>query len=556
MGWLRRFWRGRRGAVAMTAALSLPAIMGFAAFAVDLGSVFLQTRALQGVADLAAISAAQNLTNAQAAANATANANGWNGPVTTTVVLGTYSSDASLPAASRFTAGGAAPNAVQVTLSAKANLFFGQMILGSSGATINRTATAASAQLASFSIGSQLASVQGGVANAVLGGLTGSQVSLGVADYNALATANVDLLQYSQALQTNAKLKGATFNAVLSGNMSQSGALGVLADLMVQKGQTQAGQAMQQIANAASTSTPAQLNQVIDLGPYGVQDHDEANSGSGISVNALTLATAMLALAQGGREVQLNLGAAVPGLTSTTAWLAIGQRPANSPWLTVTDDNSVIIRTAQARLYVDSQIAPGALSAFGVAGVNAPVYVELASAQARLSSLTCSSGSTPEQVTLSVDPSVGTVTFGAVNPASLSNFGAAPATTPATLIGTPLVTATGYAQTNLGGDDWQSVPFSASDIQAGTMKSVSTNNVAQASVVSLVSNLNINVQVLGFSLGLNNAAITSGLQSSLSGAAGGLDSVVNTATALLGAKVGTANVWVNGVRCNDAALVG
>jgi uncharacterized membrane protein len=376
-------WRCRRATVAVTAALVFPAVCAFAALAIDLGSIFLQTRQLQGDADLAALAAASDLTDAQAAAAATANANGWSSPVTTTTTIGAYVADSTVPSGKRFTAGGASPNAVQVTLTTKADLFFGASILGVSTLPITRTATAASAQMASFSIGSGLASLQGGVANALLTGLTGSSVSLSVMDYQALATANIDLLQYSQALQTDMHLQGVSFNQVLSGSISQSESLKVLGNLLTSGGQTEAGSAVQQLAAAASTSTPAQLNQVIDLGPYGNQSNQNANSGAGISVNALQLATAMLELAQGGRQVQLSLGSTVPGLESVTLWLAIGQRPNNSPWIAVADDGSVVISTAQARIYLDAQLGPGSLGSLGslgVASVNVPIFVQLASA--------------------------------------------------------------------------------------------------------------------------------------------------------------------------------
>ena len=53
------FIRNERGGVALLGAVSLSALLGFCAVAVDLGSVFLQTRRLQGTADLAALSAAK-----------------------------------------------------------------------------------------------------------------------------------------------------------------------------------------------------------------------------------------------------------------------------------------------------------------------------------------------------------------------------------------------------------------------------------------------------------------------------------------------------------------
>ena len=550
------FWRCQRAAVAVTAALIFPAMCGFAAFAIDMGSIFLQTRQLQGDADLAALAAASDLTDAQAAAAATANANGWSSPVTTTVTLGTYVDDSTVPSGQRFSAGGASPNAVRVNLATKADLFFGASILGVSTLPINRTATAASAQLAAFSIGSGLASLQGGVANAVLGSLTGSQVSLSVMDYNALATANVDLLQYSQALQTDMSLQGVSFNNVLSSQISQGEALKVLGNVLTSDGQAQAGAAINELAAAAGNAIPAQLNQVISLGPYGEQDHSGANSGAGIAVNALSLATAMLELSQGGRQVQLQLGSSVPGLENVTLWLAIGQRPNNSPWVAVADDGSVVISTAQARIYLDAQLLPGTLSSLGVSAVNVPIYVEIASAQAKLSSLTCPSPTAPESVTLSANPSVGEIALGSVNTSQLNNFSNELTVSPAVLISLPpLLTATGTATVTLGGSDWQPVTFSASDIQSGTVKTVSTTNIAEASVASLLASLNIQVQVAGLGLGLGTSAIAPALQSTLTGAAGNLDTVIDSATNLLGVQLGTASVWVDGVRCNDAALV-
>ena len=68
------FGRDERGAVAVIAAASGAVLLGFGALAVDMGSIYLQSRKLQGMADLAAIAAARDLANAQAAAQATASA--------------------------------------------------------------------------------------------------------------------------------------------------------------------------------------------------------------------------------------------------------------------------------------------------------------------------------------------------------------------------------------------------------------------------------------------------------------------------------------------------
>ncbi len=71
-------------------------------------------------------------------------------------------------------------------LTGQANVYFSTVFTGKRQVSVTRHATAAQAQLASFSIGSGLASVQGGAANALLSALTGSQVSLSVMNYNGL----------------------------------------------------------------------------------------------------------------------------------------------------------------------------------------------------------------------------------------------------------------------------------------------------------------------------------------------------------------------------------
>src|SRR5690606_25470733 len=84
-----------------------------------------------------------------------------------------------------FTPDAAEPNAARVVLSAPAPLLFGRWILGRDSVTVSKSATAAlpgGPPSAMFSIGSRLASLDGGLANALLSGLLGSQASLTVMD--------------------------------------------------------------------------------------------------------------------------------------------------------------------------------------------------------------------------------------------------------------------------------------------------------------------------------------------------------------------------------------
>jgi uncharacterized membrane protein len=387
----------------------------------------------------------------------------------------------------------------------------------------------------------------------LLSGLIGSSVSLSVMDYNSLANAQVDLFQYSNALKARANITAASFNDTLSSDVKTSDALAAITDVLSAQGSSQAIQPMRAIAQAAN-STKITVGQLFDLGPYGGQDYINTSGSSGASVSALDLASAVLGLAQNGRQVQLALNLGVPGVVGATAWLAIGQRPANSPWIAVTDKNDVIVRTAQARLYIDVKVAPASALA-GVASVDVPVLVELASAQAKLSSISCGATSSNNTVILSVAPSLGETALGQIDTSELDNFESDLTISPATLVNTLLLKVTGSAKVNIGGNDWQSVSFSGDDISSGLIKTVKTTDIAATTFSSLLGNLNLSAQLLGLNVGLGQNAVTGVVQSTLKTVATPLDGAINGLTSLLGLGLGEADVRVNGVRCNDVALV-
>jgi len=544
------FLRDQRGAASVLVALSGGAVLAFAAVAVDLGSIFLQSRQLQGMADLAAMAAARDLPRAQAAAEATARANGWHGALTVSVVPGAYAADPTKTADTRFTPGASPANAVQVTLHSEANLFFGRAILGRDTTPISRTATAARADMAAFSLGSRLASLNGGVANALLSALTGSSVNLSVMDYEALVDADVKLFDYVDALRTHLQLEGASYDRVLSTELTTGAALSILGQVLEDQGQDRAASAVNTLAVAAGQVTKVTLGDLIDVGPYGPQDQAMGGSGAGIGVSAMDLTNATLQLANGGRQLQLDLGAGVPGLADVDIWLAIGERPNNSPWLAVDRDGSITLRTTQTRLVVETKVgANGLLGA--IAQVNLPLAVDVAAAEARLSAINCEAGS----AVLDVKPSIGELWVGQIDKTDMDDFTKALTVQDATVLSTLLLKVKASANAELGGASWQQVSFSAADISGGVTKTVRTNDIAQATTASLLGNLSLNVSVLGLGLGLGQAGVTSALGQILGAAAAPLDSVLNTVLELVGVGLGEADVRVSGLRCKDSALV-
>lgn len=543
-----QFLRARDGGVSVVTAVSCVVLIGFAGLAVDVGSVYLESRRLQGSADLAALAAMQNPAQAEALAAATVAANRWPQDTRVRVVRGTYAPDRSVRPAERFRPDPARANAVRVEVTTSAPLFFGRLFVPAGRMTIRREATAAETQLASFQIGTRLLSLQGGVANQVLGGLTGSSVNLSVMDYNALLRANVDVLDYVDALRTRLDIQAASYDETLDANADAPVALEALADVVAETDE-RAERALRAMARASERNRPLRgLSNVLDLGPYGPQDHATRSADTSIQVGAMDLATAILQVANGQRQIQLDLGAGVPGLASTNVWLAIGERPNNSPWLTVTNDEAVVIRTAQMRLYVEANIGAGTL-----ANVRVPVLLELASGQARLEEINCGWGGGNRAVTLGVSPGIGSLMLGEVDRSRLNNFRSELRPSPAQMVRVGAARVEGEARIDVGGQQWSNVRFNDRDIERGAVKSVATRDAVRATVSSLLGQTKLTVRAGG--LGLSTGALTSAVQGVLTSAAGPLDSLVNGLSDLLGVRLGEADVRVNGVRCGGAALV-
>ncbi|TGR91716.1 hypothetical protein EN852_039465, partial [Mesorhizobium sp. M2E.F.Ca.ET.209.01.1.1] len=81
-------------------------------------------------------------------------------------------------------------------------------------------------------------------------------------------------------------------------------------------------------------------------------------AGLSVDAGAMSMVTAAAALANGTSQVAVNLGATVPGLTSTTLQVAIGEPMQSSPWLAVGEVGTVL-RTAQTRIKLNASVTVG-----------------------------------------------------------------------------------------------------------------------------------------------------------------------------------------------------
>lgn len=527
-------WRDRRGGIATMAAIGSGLACLLAAVVIDGGSIALAARRAQSAADLGALAAARDLTNAQRAAEATAQANvGQDLQVTT--VTGAYVPNASVAPDQRFSIEGTNANAARVTVTMPAQVWFARWVLGKDRVEVTRTGTAAvrSAEpMATLSIGSRLAALNGGVANQVLSGLTGSEVSLSLVDYNNLADVNVDLLGFTDALATHLGVTVGDYESLLAQEVDTGDALRILQTLT-----NGADSALNHLVQAADGQS-LRVGQLIGAEAGAEQG---LRGGLEVGVSALDLANAMIELSGGDRQVRLELGAKA-GLADVDVWLAIGERPNQSPWLAVTNDGQPIIRTAQARLYVEARTAQ---SLSGLAQVKLPLLVELASSEARLNSIDCDGA---RSVQVGVRPGVARARIGTTNVAALDNFKAALVVQPASMVNVAgLVTVKGTADIEAADQSFKSITFSESQIAGQTPQTVKSTGFTSGAVSSLLGRLQLDVKVIGLGLGLGN--LTQALNGLLAPLGPVLDGVVNGVLDTLGLSFGEADVTVHGATC-------
>ncbi len=383
-----------------------------------------------------------------------------------------------------------------------ATLYFGAGLM--TPPQITTSAVARVTSEAAFSIGSRLLSINDGILNAILGKMLGTNLSLRAMDYRALADTDVSAFSFLDALATELHMTTGTYDDVLSSTAS----VGQIASAMahIPGLNPQAKVAAQAIGTSAATTL--KLKNLIDVGEFGRVAIGEHSAGLDASMSLMDILTGSAAVANGNHQVDLNLGASVPGLLSARLELAIGEPAQVSPQFSIGEKGKVI-RTAQTRALVTAGVGgPG-----GILGtsINLPVYVEVAQAEGNLANIACA-GDTVSSVTVNARPGVASARIAAITPGSLDDFPSQPSFGPAQLITLPLVSVTGQSLVQVSNTTATPLTFNAQDIANNTARTVTTQNLTQSLTGSLLGNLNLNISVVGLGLGLG------GLQSSLTDA--------------------------------------
>ncbi|MCD2171351.1 TadG family pilus assembly protein [Rhizobium sp. C4] len=572
---LSRFFKSRDGNIAVTAALSAPLLIAGLAISVDYSALLKQRRSEQATVDLAAIAAAADPGQARVLLQRYYADNGLNyavqeggsvylpggktAPSVTsldvagapdciaTVETGHFEADPALPVSERFQPGASVPDAVRVKQQCRGRLYFASAVMPEPD--INVSATAASKKLASYWIGSRLGSLDGGLANAVFGALFGTTVSLKVGDYNALLSANVDVLSTVKALATNINMSAVTYNDLLDADVTLAQffrAMRVGGNLSAS---AQASLRLLEISVSRSNRT-FKLSQILNLASIGKQMVGTGYGGTS-TADALGLIRAAGAVSNGRYQVELTFDYNVPGLGNVNFRLMIGEPPVGAQSVGINTPGS-LVRTAQMRTLVT--FTQGLLPSMAGVTLRVPIYIEAANSEARLSDIQCKAGKVTG-VKVETFPGLAELIVGDVDETAFINFGNKPRVTPATLVAAPGVTVKGSAQVDVNNISGTLMDFNRTEIDASKVKNASVTTPITSYLTSIIKHLDLDVNVLGAGSSSCIAMPWSAPLSALTTMTLPADRVLATYMFIYGYKIGEADVSVTGGSCSAPSLV-
>jgi uncharacterized membrane protein len=530
---------------------------------IDIGNLFYQQRALQRSADLAAMAAAQRLDLPAAAQQAVVQngltVDGTN--VTLAVVPGVWDASAGT-APTYFTAQAAVDgntNAAQVTITQNVPYFF---MVGRRQLTA--TAIAKNTPIASFSLGSGLAAVNGGLLNQLLGSLLGNAnpLSLSLVSYQGLANTNIRVsdLMAAVGVGTVQQLVSAQltltqfFNAVIAAG-AQNGLAGVSAGTVAAPNALVLGPLLSgtTINMGNRAGTPGVLQLLADVG------NDQSAADATLNVLDLLMTAAQIANAQNGVVVSTNLGlpgvAGLPGLVNVGLSLKIIQPPVIAIGPPGTDGSGywrTVARTGQVSLGLNVSA-----SVLGIVNLNVPIGLIVAGANAHFEAAHCPvprSGISADFGGQLTPVSLCIANGSATAASSINGYSCPAAAAPlvqANVLGVPVTVASVRASISPGSTaNWTPDPTT---LTVGQTARVAGTGTFFTSILNNSSQVQINILDLGVLnlLGLSQAVLATTL--GLVGQT--LDSLLSPLLEVLGIQLGYADIKLLSLDCDAVELV-
>ena len=307
--------RRQSGSVAMLGAIWLM-IAVICLATIDIGNVFWQKRELQKIADLAALAGAsgaldQNSCRTNAERNLTLNGSVVSELVTAQAGHWDKSASPFFGSASKASE----INACRVSFQRTVPFLFVFAAGAERGRQISAQATAMqSARIARLSVRSTLLALdteKSALLDAVVGGMLGGKINLGVAGWQGIANANISLLSFFDALAVRAGLNVGDYDQVVKTKVTLDKVMLAMLDALPQQGSLAAVNALNALALGVGNIQIA-LQDILKLGT------GLGSAALRTDVNVLDLVTtvAQLANSQNAAKVgvNLNLGLVEVGL--------------------------------------------------------------------------------------------------------------------------------------------------------------------------------------------------------------------------------------------------
>ena len=544
----RRLLDDEDGSPSVMLGLAAPALAGIAGVAIDLGHLYVAERELQGIADASASAAVAGniLQDGQQAAQNVIDFSELGDIDMIEYIPGYYAADPDADFDERFIEGTVDANAARVVLQRKVPLFFGSFLAGNSDSTVAVSSTAARSDRVAFDLGSKLLTSTSNVPNMLLSQLAGAPLNLTPDQIEALLSIDIDVLTFADRLRTIQDDTGLTYGEVFD----QTSALADAVLALAAASENSDVSALLTSIAADLSGDSLVMSELIELGFYRHVDFDDGRSGA--EVDAYSLLRSILE-ASHGESYTIEFDVALAGLANAMLKIVGGYAYERSPWLTLSTAGDVTLRTAQTRIYFEAETA----SSLGALGrLRIPLYTELASAEAQITDVACTLSEDEDAVTITVWPSLGDLALADVATEDFEDLTIEPELGDALLIDTAVVDVWGYSSVNLGGMSSQDVPFTMEDVWGDVRKQVGTADLSQAAIQSLLENLELDLQVLGLGLGVNQNAITNAIASALQLATPAIDGILNQVTSAAGLQLGAAEVGVLGFECGKPMIVG
>jgi uncharacterized membrane protein len=319
---IRSLLLDRRGSVVTVFAFSTMVFAVLTAIVMNQISFYLAKRKLQSAVDMAALMIMESGRLTKENAKALIEKQLGEEVTEVSVMQGNYSPDIGVAPESRFTANATPFNAVQVSAQiAATKVMLGEML--PDDLRIYATARAARRTTVSVMMGSRLVRVEGGLSAALLDATLGYKGKLTVMDYNALASAQVDVGEFLRALNTEANIQAVTFDDVLSAPVSVKDVL----DAMIATTADGSVQVLLKKASPASGGDAVVMNDVLDLGSMTRLPIDSLLAGESAPVSVGEVLAGSVALADGDHQVSLDLASVLGDNSIANVGLDIGEKP-------------------------------------------------------------------------------------------------------------------------------------------------------------------------------------------------------------------------------------